>query len=103
MNLFIDQLFSLKGKTAVITGGTGVLGGVMVKGLAAAGASVVIIGRRLDAGQALANEIIATGGTAMAIAADVLNKEQLVTAREAVLKKFGAIDILVNAAGGNMP
>jgi NAD(P)-dependent dehydrogenase (short-subunit alcohol dehydrogenase family) len=90
MNLFIDQLFSLKGKTAIITGGTGVLGGAMVKGLAAAGASVVIIGRRLEAGQTLANEIIASGGTAIAIAADVLNKEQL-------------IDILVNAAGGNMP
>jgi len=103
MNLFIDQLFSLKGKTAIITGGTGVLGGAMVKGLAAAGASVVIIGRRLEAGQTLANEIIASGGTAIAIAADVLNKEQLITARETVIKKFGSIDILVNAAGGNMP
>jgi NAD(P)-dependent dehydrogenase (short-subunit alcohol dehydrogenase family) len=102
MNSFVEQLFSLKGRTAVITGGTGVLGESMVRGLSNAGASVVIIGRRLEVGQALANDINTKGGTAIAIAADVLNKEQLVAARETVLKKFGAIDILVNAAGGNM-
>ena len=102
MSLFVEQLFSLKGKTAIITGGTGVLGESMVRGLSSAGASVVILGRRLEVGQALASDITAKGGTAMAIAADVLNKEQLLAAREAVLKKFGAIDILVNAAGGNM-
>lgn len=102
MNLSVEQLFSLKGRTAIITGGTGVLGESMVRGLSAAGASVAILGRRLEVGQALADDINSKGGTAIAIAADVLNKEQLVKAKEIVIKKFGAIDILVNAAGGNM-
>jgi len=102
MNLSVEKLFSLKGKTAIITGGTGVLGEAMVRGLSAAGASVVILGRRLEVGQTLANDINGKGGAAMAVAADVLNREQLVKAKEDVIKKFGAIDILVNAAGGNM-
>jgi NAD(P)-dependent dehydrogenase (short-subunit alcohol dehydrogenase family) len=102
MSSFVEKLFTLEGKTAIITGGTGVLGESMVRGLSAAGASVAILGRRLDVGQALASDINTKGGSAIAVAADVLNKEQLVAAREAVLKKFGTIDILVNAAGGNM-
>jgi NAD(P)-dependent dehydrogenase (short-subunit alcohol dehydrogenase family) len=99
----LDQLFSLSGKTAIVTGGTGVLGGAMVKGLAAAGASVAILGRRKDAADALAKEIKRSGGKAIGIKADVLDRESLVQARADVMKEFGSIDILVNAAGGNMP
>ncbi|MEJ0057250.1 MAG: SDR family oxidoreductase [Bacteroidota bacterium] len=97
------SLFSLQNRTAIITGGTGVLGQSMVKGLAAAGASVAILGRRKDAAEALANEIKAGGGKALAVAADVLDRAQLENAKKEVLKEFGSIDILVNAAGGNMP
>ncbi len=97
------SLFSLKDRTAIITGGTGVLGQSMVKGLAAAGASVAILGRRKDAADALAKEIRSAGGKALAVQADVLDRPQLEKAKDEVIKEFGAINILVNAAGGNMP
>lgn len=103
MNANSHQLFSLTNKTAIITGGTGVLGQAMVKGLAAAGASVAILGRRKDAAEKLAKEIRSAGGTALAVKADVLDRGQLVLARDEVLREFGAINILINAAGGNMP
>src|SRR5690349_17855573 len=96
------DLFSLKGKNAVVTGGTGVLGQVMCKGLVSAGASVAILGRRKDAAEKLANEIKSSGGKAIAVTADVLNKEQLLSARTSIQKELGPIDILVNAAGGNI-
>ena len=98
----MNNLFSLDGKTVVVTGGTGVLGQVMCKGLVDAGASVVIIGRRKDVGDKLATELT-SNGKAVAFSADVLNREQLVRAKEALNKQFGPIDILINAAGGNMP
>ncbi|CAN5575437.1 SDR family oxidoreductase [soil metagenome] len=97
------SLFSLKDRTAIITGGTGVLGQSMVKGLAAAGAYVAILGRRKDAADALAKEIRSAGGKALAVQADVLDRPQLEKAKDEVRKEFGAINILVNAAGGNMP
>lgn len=100
---YLENLFSLTAKVAIVTGGTGVLGSAMCKALARAGASVIILGRRKDAADQLAKEIIESGGNALGISADVLNKEQLITARENILKKFGRIDILVNGAGGNMP
>ena len=97
------DFFSLKGKTVVITGGTGVLGHAMAKGLAKAGAAVAIMGRRKDAAEKLANEITSSGGKAIAACADVLDREQLIQARDLVRKELNAIDILVNAAGGNLP
>lgn len=102
MNLQTNQLFSLAGKTAVITGGTGVLGQAMVKGLSAAGASVAVLGRRKDAADDIAKTLRAAGGKAIGVGADVLQRDQLEAASEQVMKEFGTIDILVNAAGGNM-
>ena len=99
----ITNLFSLKGKVVVITGGTGVLGQSMTMALAASGASVVILGRRKEVGDALADEIRKSGGKALSLRADVLDRSQLVEARDAALKEFRTIDILINAAGGNMP
>lgn len=96
-------LFQLKGKVAVVTGGTGVLGRAMAEGLCEAGARVVILGRRLDAGEAIALTLMRKGYEACAVAADVLNQDELRTARETMRSRFGSIDILVNAAGGNMP
>lgn len=100
---YLENLFTLKSKVAVVTGGTGVLGSAMCKALANAEAAVVILGRRKEAADQLAQEIVTKGGNAIGISADVLNKDQLITARENILKKFGRIDILVNGAGGNMP
>ncbi|MBT1686900.1 SDR family oxidoreductase [Dawidia soli] len=102
MNLQTNQLFSLAGKTAVVTGGTGVLGQAMVKGLSAAGAAVVILGRRKDAADDIAKELRAARGKALGVGADVLQRDQLEAAYEQVIKEFGTVDILVNAAGGNM-
>jgi NAD(P)-dependent dehydrogenase (short-subunit alcohol dehydrogenase family) len=100
---YLQKLFGIEKKTAVVTGGTGVLGSAMCKALAAAGARIVILGRRKDAADALANEIEAVGGEAIGISADVLDREQLIAARKTILDHFGSIDILVNGAGGNIP
>ncbi len=97
---FIDQLFSLNDKVAVVTGATGVLGGGMARGLAQAGAKVAILGRRRDKADAAVEQIRQSGGRAIATPADVLDKAQLEAARDAVLAEWGRIDILINAAGG---
>lgn len=97
---YINQLFSLEGKVAVVTGGTGVLGGMMAQGLAQAGAKVVILGRRQEKAEAAAAKIRAAGGEAMPAPADVMDKAQLEAVRDEVLKAWGRIDILLNAAGG---
>jgi NAD(P)-dependent dehydrogenase (short-subunit alcohol dehydrogenase family) len=95
--------FSLAGRIAVVTGGTGVLGTAMVKGLAEAGAYVVILGRRLEVGEKMAKELKVGGHKALAVAANVLDAGQLEEARKKIVDEFGTIDILINAAGGNMP
>lgn len=96
-------MFDLTGKVAVVTGGTGVLGSVMCKGLAAAGAKVAVLGRREEVAQKVADEITAAGGTAMALPADVTDKDSCQAAADALVAAWGTIDILVNAAGGNQP
>lgn len=101
--MYLESLFGLKSKVAIVTGGTGVLGSAMCKALAGSGASVVILGRRKEAADQLAKEIIRSGGNALGISADVLNEQQLVTAKARVLEKFGTLDILINCAGGNLP
>jgi NAD(P)-dependent dehydrogenase (short-subunit alcohol dehydrogenase family) len=97
----LTELFSLKGRVAIVTGGTGVLGGAMAAGLAAAGAKVAILGRRAEQAATVAETLTAAGGIAMPLPADVLDTAQLADARKTVLAKWGRIDILLNAAGGN--
>lgn len=99
----LERLFSLSGKVAVVTGATGVLGGAMARGLARVGARVGVLGRREERAEAVVQEILGFGGEAMPLLADVLNEEQLRAALEAVLDRWGRMDILVNAAGGNVP
>ena len=97
------KLFDITGKTAIITGGTGVLGGAMAIGLAQAGARVVVLGRKKESGDALLKKIEAQGMKAMFVQADVLDADQLALAKEKILKEHKTIDILINAAGGNLP
>lgn len=93
----------LTGKTAVVTGGGGILCSVMAKSLAKAGAKVAILDLKLEAAQKVADEINAEGGEAIAIAANVLEPESVKAAADEVEAKFGTCDILVNGAGGNNP
>lgn len=97
----LAQLFSLQGKVAVVTGGTGVLGGAMAHGLAAAGAKVAILGRRAERASEVVSSIQAAGGEAMPLPADALDRDQLLAARQELLAKWGRVDVLINAAGGN--
>jgi NAD(P)-dependent dehydrogenase (short-subunit alcohol dehydrogenase family) len=96
-------MFDLTGKTVVVTGGTGVLGSVMCRGLAQAGASVAVLATTEAKTLALAEEIRAAGGKAIGVSADVLDPAALQKAAEKVLAEFGQVDILVNGAGGNRP
>ena len=100
---YLNSLFSLEKKVAVVTGGTGVLGSAMAKALSQAGARVVILGRRIDVANTLAKEINKLGGDAIGVSADVLNSQQLHEAKKAILDQFGTINILVNCAGGTLP
>lgn len=93
---------SLKGKVAVVTGGNGVLGGAIAMGFAKEGVKVGILGRNRDTVNQRVQEIEKAGGKAFPMVADVLDEERLITTKEALEKKFGSVDILVNAAGGNM-
>ena len=93
---------SLTGRVAVVTGGYGVLGGSLASGLAAAGARIAILGRRGDAAAAKVAEICNAGGEALSLIADVLDENQLRDALETLLRAWGRVDILVNAAGGNV-
>lgn len=100
---FLEGLFGLSDSVAIVTGGTGVLGGAMANGLAAAGARVAVLGRRRERAEEAVCRIEGAGGEAMASSADVLDRDQLLAARDAILERWGRIDILINAAGGNVP
>lgn len=93
----------LSGKTAIVTGGGGVLCSEFSKTIAACGANVAILDLKLEAAQKVADEICADGGKAIAVAANVLSKESLEAAKAVILSEFGSVDILINGAGGNNP
>ncbi|MDB4883747.1 MAG: D-mannonate oxidoreductase [Gemmatimonadetes bacterium] len=93
---------SLAGKVALVTGGYGVLGASLASGLAESGARVAILGRRRDAADAEVQKIGQAGGEAMTLVADVLDEGQLRAARDELLGEWGRVDILINAAGGNV-
>lgn len=95
--------FSLKDKVVVITGATGVLGASFSLAVAAAGAKVVVMGRNAERAEKRVEDIRASGGIAIAILADVLDEQEVLRARGEIMEKWGTIDGLVNAAGGNMP
>lgn len=97
----MDQIFDIKGKVAVITGATGVLGNVMAREMARRGAKLAVISTTKERAEKLAEEINSQGGTAIGVAANVLDKESLIQARERVVEAFEKVDILINGAGGN--
>jgi NAD(P)-dependent dehydrogenase (short-subunit alcohol dehydrogenase family) len=96
-----ENLFNLENETAVVVGGTGVLGGAIAEALAAAGARVAVVGRSEERGQARVREIESAGGQAIFESADATDRDSLVRARDAVVAKWTTVSVLVNAAGGN--
>jgi len=99
----MTQVFDVSGKVAVITGGAGVLCGSMAQNLAHEGVKVAILDFNEEMAQNLATRINNDGGKAVALKVNVLEKASLEAARDAVLKEFGRVDILINGAGGNSP
>ncbi len=93
----------LKDKVAVLTGGGGILCSVMAKALAKAGAKVAILDLRAEAAESVAAEIVADGGEAIGLGANVLELASLEAAEAKIREVFGPCDILVNGAGGNNP
>jgi NAD(P)-dependent dehydrogenase (short-subunit alcohol dehydrogenase family) len=96
-----NDLFDLTGRVAVVIGGTGVLGGAFCDGLAAAGASVAVLGRSAERGAARVAAIEGAGGRATAIALDATNREALEDAAAEIGRRLGPIDVLVNSVGVN--
>jgi len=100
----MESLFDIKGKVVVVTGACGVLGGEIVRYFAAQGCKVVMLARAHSEEKALAmvQAVKADGGEAMFLASDVLDQAVLEDNLKAILKSYGRLDVLLNAAGGNM-
>lgn len=99
----MKNLFDLKDRVMVMTGATGVLGSVSCAYFAEQGARIVILGRSPEKGKRLAEKITAAGGEALFLQTDVMDKERLESCYEEVMAGYGRVDVLLNAAGGNMP
>lgn len=100
---YLNSLFNLAGKVAVVIGGTGELCGAMAEGLAGAGAEVVLVGRNVDKANARLERIRNLGGQAWFSSAEVGSRASLEKLRDEVLARSGRIDILINGAGVNSP
>lgn len=97
----MSGLFDLEGRVAAVIGGTGVLGGVLCQGLADAGASVAVLGRSRERGEARAAALTGGGGRAAAVVVDATIPESVEAARREVEARLGPVDILINAPGVN--
>jgi len=100
---YLENLYSLSGKVAVVIGGTGKLCGHMAQGLAQAGAQVILVGRSEIKAQEKMESIRSLGGKAEFIQADISNKEEIQNILEKSLIQAGRVDILINGAGINSP
>ncbi|HUL55308.1 MAG TPA: SDR family oxidoreductase [Opitutaceae bacterium] len=100
---YLDKLFSLAGRVAVVVGGTGELCGAMAEGLAGAGAEVILVGRNEAKAKARLAKIAAVGGRAWFHVAEATDRGQLQALLAAVLERSGRVDIVVNGAGINSP
>jgi NAD(P)-dependent dehydrogenase (short-subunit alcohol dehydrogenase family) len=98
-----SNLFDLSNESAIVIGGTGILGGAIADALATAGARVAIVGRNEERGRERVRAIESAGGTALFQAADALDRASLARARDAIVPQWGPVTVLVNAAGGNRP
>ena len=99
----MNELFNIKDNITVITGGTGVLGRCIAKYLALNGAKVIILGRKEEVGKEIVSEIESEGGCAEFMKTDVMSQEAVQKNCDDIIAKYGRVDTLLNAAGGNMP
>lgn len=99
----MNELFNIKDNVTVITGGTGVLGRTIAKYLASNGAKVVILGRKEEVGNKIIEDIKNAGFDAEFMKTDVMNQDVVQKNCDDIIGKYGRIDTLLNAAGGNMP
>ncbi len=99
----MNHLFDIKDRVVVITGGTGVLGRAIATYLAQEGARIALLGRNTERGNAIAKGIEQKGGKAIFLQTDVLNRSYLEQNCNDIMSRYGRIDALLNAAGGNMP
>ncbi|HSC94564.1 MAG TPA: SDR family oxidoreductase [Burkholderiales bacterium] len=95
----VRNLFDLTGRVSVVTGGATGLGLQMATGLAEAGSNIVVCSRKLENCEQAAREIEKLGVTALGLAADVTQPGEVEAVKDATLKKFGRVDVLVNNAG----
>lgn len=101
MSSYIENLFSLKGQVAVVSGGTGELCGAMAEGMAGAGAFVYLLGRSEEKAAERIARIEAQGGAASFLSFEATKRDSIRSALDSILKDKGKVDILVNGAGGN--
>src|SRR3954451_20488280 len=97
----LEELFGLSGRVAVVTGASGAIGSELARGLAAAGARVALLARRPAPLEALARELEAAGAEAGAWAVDILDVDEVAAVRDEIVSRWGAVDLLLNVAGGN--
>lgn len=104
MNNYLNELFNLEGKTAVIIGAGGYLCSEMARGFAKAGCAVAVLDLRLEKAKAVEDELKAMGcKKTMSVAIDVAKKEDHIQVLDSIVKEFGHVDILINGAGINGP
>ncbi len=99
----ISQWYDFSGRTVLITGGAGILGGEMACALVGCGANVAILDRDPSLAERLMDRLTCGPGCSVVVYGDVLRPETLVEAEETVRAQFGPVDTLINAAGGNSP
>jgi 2-deoxy-D-gluconate 3-dehydrogenase len=95
-------VFDLKGRVAIVTGGNGGIGLGMARGLATAGARVVIAGRNAQKSEAAVKDLVGRGGDAHAVTVDVTDQAAVARLVQATLERYGRLDVLVNNAGTNI-
>jgi NAD(P)-dependent dehydrogenase (short-subunit alcohol dehydrogenase family) len=100
---YMNELFSVGGKVVVITGGTGIIGREIALYLAEQGALIVLLGRRAEEGNKIIAAIKNKGGDGIFLTTDVTDTTVLESNLQACLEVYGRVDVLINAAGGNMP
>lgn len=100
---YLDNLFGLEGKIAIIIGGTGELCGYMAQGMAEAGAHIILVGRNPEKAKTRVEKIQAAGGKVEFISADISTKEGIDNLFHSVVTSYGKADILINGAGINSP